>query len=421
VTNTSDYTHRLERVLAVCRSLSANLELEPLLQVFTATAAEITRSESSSLLVYDKVTNSLRFIAAPAYILNSLKTINVPLDSSVAGWVYNYVKPMAINQATKDERVYRVVDLEIGEETRSLAAVPLVFKGKVIGVLEAINKLGDVDYTGEDIHLLEIIATQAAVAIQGQQLITETDRVTQKSNDLDRMKSDFIAIASHELRTPLGLILGHASYLSDGADEILKPELDIILKNAVRLNELIEQFSNLEQLESGRTRLQRSKVVVQLLVKDVLDTFQKEIKEKGITLLVELGKQETVADIDAEKISVTVRNLVQNAINFTNRGGIIQVKVEQVPGYVKLSVVDNGVGIPAEDQTKIFQRFYQVEKHLTRKHGGMGLGLSISKDLVEMHGGRIWVDSVEGKGSKFTFLIPQTSNQPTTSMNAFRV
>lgn len=409
LSGTSDYTHRQERVLAVCRSLGANIELQPLLQIITATAAEVTRSESGSILVYDKDTNALHFIAAPAYILNSLKLINVPLDRSVAGWVYIHLKPMAINQASQDERVFRVVDLEIGEQTRSLVAVPIMFKGKVIGVLEAVNKLGDVDYTKEDIQLLDVLAIQAAVAIQSQQLLSETERAAQKSAELDRMKSDFISIASHELRTPLGLILGHASNLMDQSDGNQRQELEVIVESALRLKEIVEQFSNIEQMQLGLSRLHRSRIVIQSLIRDIMDTFERDGRDRKVNLTVEMPRQELLAEVDAEKIAVALRNLIQNALTFSNPGGIVQVRAEQVPGYIKISVIDNGIGIPAEDLQKIFQRFYQVEKHLTRKHGGMGLGLTITKDLVEMHGGRIWVDSIEGKGSKFTFIIPQSA------------
>ncbi len=122
---------------------------------------------------------------------------------------------------------------------------------------------------------------------------------------------------------------------------------------------------------------------------------------------------------DASKIAIVLGNLVRNAITFTDPGGHIFVVTEWVTGHVKVSVIDDGVGIPAKDLPHIFERFYQVESHLTRKHGGMGLGLAVVKVMVEMHGGRIWAESVEGQGSNFTFLLPLDWTQPPAASTPF--
>ena len=124
---------------------------------------------------------------------------------------------------------------------------------------------------------------------------------------------------------------------------------------------------------------------------------------------------------EAGKIEVALSHLVRNAIMFTDRGGHIFVTAEAVPGYVRVSVVDDGIGIPEQDLTRIFDRFYQVESHLTRKHGGMGLGLSVAKAMIEMHGGRLWAESVEGKGSRFTILLPVDASQASAAEKVFLV
>ncbi len=113
---------------------------------------------------------------------------------------------------------------------------------------------------------------------------------------------------------------------------------------------------------------------------------------------------------DAPKISIALSNLVKNGITFSDSGGNVSVQAEKIPGYVKVSVTDDGIGIPSKDLPRVFERFYQVESHLTRRHGGMGLGLSVAKVMIEMHGGRIWGESEEGKGSNFTFILPVDSN-----------
>jgi len=415
----SDYTHRLERLLEVCKNLSANLDLEPFLQSIIETASELTRSENSSILVYDKATNSLRFTAAPWYQKEALKSISVPLDRSIAGQVFSQVQPMALSSVNQDDRIFREVDRKLNSETRSLLAVPMIFKGNTIGVLESINKLGNIDYTEEDVIILETIASQAAIAIENQRLLNETRFAYQKVIELDRMKSDFISIASHELRTPLGVILGHATFLEDTASEKDRKELETIVKSAMQLKELIEQFANIEQLEHGLSRVHRMRVAIIPLLQEVVSAYKDMANERKINLALEPCTKNLAVEGDAGKITIVVSNLIKNALTFTNERGHVLVRAEQVPGYVKVSVMDNGIGIPVEEQERIFERFYQVENHLTRRHGGMGLGLSIAKQLIDMHGGKIWVESIEGKGSKFIFLLPQNAAQVSAAQRVF--
>ncbi len=151
----------------------------------------------------------------------------------------------------------------------------------------------------------------------------------------------------------------------------------------------------------------------------MIDTFQEEAQKKGVSLRADTGQDDLLVDGDASKITIALGNLVKNAITFTNQGGHVFIVAEKIPGHVKVSVIDDGVGIPPRDLTRIFERFYQVESHLTRKHGGMGLGLSIAKVMVELHGGRIWVESVEGKGSNFTFVLPIDTGQANAASRVF--
>jgi signal transduction histidine kinase len=417
----ADYTRRLERLLEVCRNLSANLDYEPLLQSIIEVASELTRSESSTIMVYEQETLSLRFVAAPFHVIDSLKTISVPLDRSVAGTVFTTAQPMALHHAERDNRVFRMVDKGLNENTNSLLAVPLMFRGISIGVMEVMNKINNAHYTEEDIRILETLASQAAIAIQNYRVLDDAQQAYRKVMELDRMKSDFVAIFSHELRTPLGVVLGHASLLQDSVDKEMRKEVDVIVRSSMRLKEILDQFSNIDQIELGLTRLHRTRVAIAPLIPEVVGAFQELGKEKQITIKIDIPHAAPLfVEGDAEKIGIALRNLVKNALTFSNEGGQVRVRAEEVPGYVKISVIDNGIGIPTSEQEKIFQRFYQVEKHMTRTHGGMGLGLSITKDMVEMHGGRIWVESVEGKGSRFTFLLPLNSAQVTAAQRVFR-
>ncbi len=374
-------------MLEVCRNLSANLDFQPLLHSIIEVASELTLSESSSILIYDKDNNYLRFLAAPWYMMERLQSMGIPLDRSVAGWVYTNQQAMALHHTDKDNRISRMVDREITEKTNSLMAVPLIFKGKTIGVLETLNKTNDQHFTEDDVMVLETLASQAAVVIQNHILLEETQQAFQKMMELDRMKTDFIAITSHELRTPLGLVLGHTTILLEDCREEDRHNLEVVQQNATRLREIVEQFSDVERMRQGMTSLRRTRVSIPGIVREVMDSFQSIAKQHEISLTSELPSGTLSVDGDAEKVAIALRNLVQNAITFTNPGGKVKVKAEQVPGYIKVSVMDNGIGIPQEEQGRIFERFYQVEKHMTRKHGGMGWGLSIAREMIDMHGG----------------------------------
>jgi signal transduction histidine kinase len=224
--------------------------------------------------------------------------------------------------------------------------------------------------------------------------------------DLERLKSDFVAITSHELRTPLGLILGHATFLRELAGNEFADQLDTIVRNATRLKDIVENLSDVDNFQSGAARVRSNKVSLARIAEDTILTFQDEAKARDITLKAELNDASFFVDADGVKISIVFSNLVKNAIQFTDPGGQVTVKMEEDSGYMKVSVSDTGIGIPAREMSRVFERFFQVEAHLTRRYGGMGLGLSVAKSMIELHNGRIWVESEEGKGSTFTFLLP---------------
>jgi signal transduction histidine kinase len=414
-----DYTRRLERLLEVCRNLTANLELGPLLQAIIEIASDLTTSENSFVLLYDKEKKYLQVTAAPFYLLDSLRTVGVPLDRSLAGKAFQTGESLVFRENEAREPFVDSMEWERKNNALCAVAVPLIYKGERIGVIESMNKIKGQNYSEEDILFLDTLATQAATAIQNQQLIQSAQNAYRKMMELDRMKSDFIAIASHELRTPLGLIMGHTAFLSETATPEQRADVDIISRNAEKLRDLIAEIDDIDTLTSGMTKMKKESVSLSQVIQQVVEPFLKEAGQRKIRLSVESKQANLTVEGDPEKISMALRNLVKNAITFTNPDGMVKVTAEQLPGYVKVAVLDNGIGIPEGEQEKIFQRFYQVEKHLTRKHGGIGLGLSIAKEMVEMHGGKIWVESVEGKGSRFTFILPMNAAQVTAAEKVF--
>jgi signal transduction histidine kinase len=418
----TDRIHRLERLLETNRVLSSTLDLEPLLQTVVDVASELTDSEVASLLLYDPEIQQLRFAASPWFQKTSLQSMTVPLDRSIAGQVFREKRPIVVQEGNKDPRLYRSVGEQVGLATRSMLAVPLVFHEQPIGVLEALNKRGGVHYTGDDVSVLETLAAQAAVAIENARLLHQVQTQYERLASLDQMKGDFIAIASHEFRTPLGLILGHAAYLQDGATPDVAEHLSVIIRAAERLKDILEELSRLTHSDQGVTRVNLQVFPVKEFLDEVTVKFKAAAKEKYLSLDTECKPGGLLVEADRQKMQIALGNLIDNAIGFTNTGGHVLVAAyaeepdaAERAGYVDLEVVDDGIGIPSAKIGKIFERFYQVENHMTRHRGGLGLGLSVSKSMAELHHGRIDVESVEGKGSRFCIRLP--ARQPKYSGN----
>jgi signal transduction histidine kinase len=382
------------------------------LQTLLSAAVELTNSETASILEYDGEADVLRFRAVPWYHADALAPVSVPINTSAAGWVVRKAAPLIIADASKDERHFRQVDVVSNFKTRSLLAVPLKLHDKVLGVFEALNKADDVHYTEDDVAILETLASLAVTLMQNEMLEQRVKTSYDEVAELDRLKSDFVAITSHELRTPLGLILGHATFLREMLNGQYDEQMEAIIRSATRLKEIIENLSNVDNYQTGLARVRQRQVSMARIIEEVESSFREIARQKKVALRTELSGDELLVEGDPNKIAIAVSNLVKNAITFTDQGGQILITAEGVPGFVQVSVIDNGIGIPPADLPRIFERFFQVESHLTRRHGGMGLGLSVAKAMIEMHGGRIYAESVAGRGSNFTFLLPVQPQQP---------
>jgi signal transduction histidine kinase len=410
---------RIERFLRISREMSVAEDFRQLLYAIVSAAAEILGCETASVLEYDAEGNCLRFLALPRQHRKILEGIVVPIEGSIAGLAFTEKQPVSIKDAPNSNEHFKGADQLCGYKTRSVLAVPILLYDRPIGVMEAVNKRGTADYTGEDATILESLASQVALVLENQHLKNDIEKTREEATRLDKMKNDFIAITSHELRTPLGLILGHSTFLREIVDEEYRDQLDTIIRNATRLKEIIENMTNMDNFQSGMAVVRRRSISVRRIIQETLENVRAEAAAKKLTVRTELSKSELLIEGDAEKIGIVLSNIIKNAVGFTNPGGHVFIVAEQIPGYVKVSIVDNGIGIPAKDLPHIFERFYQVESHLTRKHGGMGLGLSVAKMMVEMHGGRIWAESVEGKGSNFTILLPLDSVQAEAAGKVF--
>lgn len=400
----SQRVHELELMIQVSRTLTSTLDIQQLLKLIIKMAAELVGCLGASIILEDQRTGELVFRAASGPKSEELKDIRVPVDGSIAGSVFRSQEPLIVQDTHTDPRHYG--DVVNGFDTQSILTVPMIFQSRPIGVLQAVNKLNSSEFNDHDVQILSTLAAQAAVAIENARLVTQLQEANLQLAELDRLKSDFIAIASHELRTPLSLILGYASFLRDEADKAASEQLDMVLEAATQLKLLIEDMVNLSHLEAGSAELNLSEVPLQEVIRESIESQRQFAATKSLEIVQSLPTTAIHVRADREKIGIVLNNLLNNAVKYTSPGGRIQVALRPQTGVVAVSVTDTGIGIPEDELERIFDRFHQVESHLTRYEGGMGLGLSIARGMVQLHGGRIWAESVPGRGSRFTFTLP---------------
>jgi PAS domain S-box-containing protein len=291
--------------------------------------------------------------------------------------------------------------------------VPIRLQDRVLGFIELESDEVSGVWTEEDRELAESVAEDLAVAVQDARALMITERALDDMREADQLKSQFLANMSHELRTPLNSIIGFSRVILKGIDgpitETQQQDLSAIYNAGQHLLGLINNILDLSKIEAGKMELAFTEVDLNEIVRNIMSTAVGLVKDKPIELVVDVP--EDLPHIQADNIQVRqiLLNLVSNAAKFTERGKIgvsARLMERDNRSEVLVSVFDTGPGIDYKDQERLFEPFTQVDASPTRKTGGTGLGLSICRHLVELHGGKIWVDSAPGKGSTFSFTLP---------------
>jgi signal transduction histidine kinase len=406
---------RMARLVEISRVLNATTNLAHLLSRIITEAADLTQAEAASILLLDPRTQQLHFKASSNEVPPEMSNMAVSLDDSIAGAILTENKPMYIQDVAKDSRWNQNIDEAIAFRTRSILGVPMHnVTQEPVGVLEALNKAGGGDFSVQDLETLSILADIAGVAVEQARLFNELQQANAELNELDQLKTDFIAIASHELRTPLSVILGYVSFLRDEADPRMTEQFDNVLQAAVHLRTLIQDMLNLRYVDAGTAMLTRQRVdLVELVRKMDLERDETAVA-KNQTVRVSLPDDPLPVLIDRDMMEVIIGNLLNNAVKFTPKAGHIEVKLQRQGREAWFRIKDSGIGVPEDQLERIFKRFYQVESPLRRQHEGMGLGLSIAKELVALHDGRIWAESSNHNGSEF--IIALRLDLPTTGL-----
>lgn len=399
--------NQLLRLVELSVILNSTLDVNELLQQITATATELLDCEGSSILLYDEKHPRLYFAAATGSDPAELAKIPVPIEGSLAGTIFRTNQPMILNNVEHDPRHYTLVSDKIKFKIRTLLGVPMPIKDRTTGVLEAVNKRNG-EFTERDVAILSVTAAHAAIAINNARLLQTTRQALKQVQEANEIKDNFLTLASHELRTPLGIIMGYSTFLKEDTKDEASELADHVLNAARQMRTILDAMSNLTMLKADTMVLSPQKVPMQ----DVLTLACEGIKEFVSThdqqLTFAFPEEPIYVNVDIDKTSLAFVNLLNNAARFSPKGSTITVGVTTQEDKILAWVKDQGIGIPSNKLEKIFEEFYQIEPPNTRHYGGLGIGLSIAKGLIEAQDGKIWAES-EGKdkGSIFKVELPK--------------
>jgi len=396
----------------VGRSVSSTLDLETVLTTIVSRAVQLSGLDGGVVFEYDA--DAEEFVQRVATetgsaLAEARRTMRIRKGEGVLGRTAITLEPVqAPDIAVPGSYEGRLRETLIATGIRAILAVPMVREGQLIGCLGVTrNRPGE--FPAETIELLRTFATQSALAIQNARLFHEIEDKSRQLEAASQHKSEFLANMSHELRTPLNAIIGFSEVLSERMFGDLNEKQDEYLKDihasGQHLLSLINDILDLSKIEAGRMELELMDFNLPTTLDNALTLVRERAGRRGIALALAVDERLEQIRADERKVRQVVLNLLSNAIKFTPEGGRIDVRAVPGDGDVEVSVSDTGVGIAPEDQEAIFEEFRQVGT-AAKKVEGTGLGLALSRKFIELHGGRIWVESQVGVGSRFTFTIP---------------
>jgi len=333
--------------------------------------------------------------------------------------VINTQKPLVIHISNPDADPNELAYMS-QQSVGTLLMLPLVLKGQAIGVIEIETLKEEYKYTDDEINLLSTLANQAAISLENARLYEEQIETAEQLRELDQLKSQFLANMSHELRTPLNSIIGFSRVIMKGIDgpvtDHQQQDLSAIYNAGQHLLKMINDILDVSKIDAGKMELSFEDVNVVDIISSVLSTARGLVKDKPIELITAIEDDLPIITADSTRIRQILLNLISNATKFTDRGSITVSARQQLNDKgtpeVYIGITDTGIGIPPEDQKKLFEPFVQVDGSPTRTTGGTGLGLSITRMLVEMHRGEIGLESEVNKGSNFFFTLPIGKTTP---------
>ena len=401
----------------VGQAVSSTLDLETVLSTIVSRAVELSGTAAGIVYEYDELTEEFHLRATyrmEQELVEAYRGAPIRLGQGATGRAAATKEPVVIADLFNDREqgvtVIRPILRRLGYQ--SLLAVPLLLEKRLMGALTVYRRVSG-DFAPEVVKLLQTFATQSVLAIQNARLFREIEEKGREIEAANRHKSEFLANVSHELRTPLNAIIGFSEVLLEKMfgelNEKQNEYVDDILSSGRHLLSLINDILDLAKIEAGRMDLEITKFDLPSALENALILVRERVTRRGIKLEPVIDEKLGEFVGDERKIKQILLNLLSNAVKFTPEGGRIQVKATHGEESAIISVADTGSGIARNDQEAIFEAFRQVGSDYTRKREGTGLGLSLTKKFVEMHGGKIWVESEIGKGATFTFTLPERS------------
>jgi GAF domain-containing protein/anti-sigma regulatory factor (Ser/Thr protein kinase) len=398
----------------VGQAVSSTLDLQTVLSTIVGRAVQLSGTDCGIIYEYDEPTQEFHLRASyqmEQELVDAYQATPLRLGQGATGRAAETREPTQITDLRLEQefatRGMRPILFRLGYQ--SLLAVPLLFEQKIMGAL-TIYRRETGSFAPEVVNLLQTFATQSVLAIQNARLFREIEDKGQQLEAANRHKSEFLANVSHELRTPLNAIIGFSEVLGERLfgelNEKQAEYTEDILSSGRHLLSLINDILDLSKIEAGRMELEVTTFHMPDAIENALLLVRERASRHGIKL--ERIIDDRLGDFtgDERKVKQVLVNLLSNAVKFTQVGGHIKVEAGLGDSAAIVSVTDTGIGIAREDQEAIFEEFRQVGSNYAHKREGTGLGLTLTRKFVELHGGKIWVESEVGKGSTFTFTLP---------------
>jgi len=398
----------------VGQAVSSTLDLQTVLSTIVGHAVQLSGTSGGVIYEYDETAQEFHLRASyrmEEEVVEALRATPVRPGQGATGQTATVRIPVQVPNIL-EEREYtgtRVRPMLARLGYRSVLAVPLLREERIMGALTVWRK-EDGSFSPEVVNLLQTFATQSALAIQNARLFREIEDKSREIEAANRHKSEFLANMSHELRTPLNAIIGFSEVLGERMfgelNEKQAEYTDDILSSGRHLLSLINDILDLSKIEAGRMELELTKFDLPMAIDNALTLIRERATRHGIRLHHTVDERLSEFTGDERKFKQILLNLLSNAVKFTPEGGQIKVEASVGDRAVIVAVIDTGIGIALEDQEAIFEEFRQVGTNYAQKREGTGLGLTLTRKFVELHGGKIWVESEIGKGSRFTFTLP---------------
>jgi signal transduction histidine kinase len=407
---------QLQALSAVGQTVSSTLDLGRVLPTIAEHAAQLSESDGAAIYEYDEQTGVFHLRASrnlEPEVVENLRARPVRVGEGALGRAAATREPVQfadIGIAGAYTGPLRDILLRAG--WRAVLAVPLLREDHIVGGL-VVNRATPGEFSPETVELLKTFGTQSTLAIQNARLFEEIGEKSQQLEVANRHKSEFLANMSHELRTPLNAIIGFSEVLVERMFGELNEKQDEYLRDIFssgrHLLSLINDILDLSKIEAGKMELELGRFDLHAALENALTLVKGRAGTHGIALGLDVDRRLGEFVGDERKIKQVLVNLLSNAVKFTPEGGRVEVRAAPADGGVEIAVSDTGIGIAPEDQEAVFEEFRQVGTDYARKREGTGLGLALTKRIIELHGGRIWVKSEVGKGSTFTFSLPERS------------